>query len=258
MFHVEGEHRSDRHNQLLAGYLAFVAGFVNSAGFILLGSFTSHVTGNVGRLADNVALGHQSAAALALTMIGAFFVGAFLASMGIESNLMRRRPHIYGLLLLGEAVLLGAFFVLADVVDTKNPRSLDSLALLLCMAMGLQNSLVTRLSGAVVRTTHLTGVVTDLGIEAARWFRFWRAHISRRMQIRLVMGKSPPAQPPHAPKSFLLLTILGTFVLGSAAGAVLAAQTGRSSVLVPLVLLLGGGVVALVSGWEWVGPEVRK
>jgi len=258
MFHVEGEHRSDRHNQLLAGYLAFVAGFVNSAGFILLGSFTSHVTGNVGRLADNVALGHQSAAALALTMIGAFFVGAFLASMGIESNLMRRRPHIYGLLLLGEAVLLGAFFVLADVVDTKNPRSLDSLALLLCMAMGLQNSLVTRLSGAVVRTTHLTGVVTDLGIEAARWFRFWRAHISRRMQIRLVMGKSPPAQSPHAPKSFLLLTILGTFVLGSAAGAVLAAQTGRSSVLVPLVLLLGGGVVALVSGWEWVGPEVRK
>src|SRR4051812_29644352 len=71
MFHTEGEQRSDRHNQLLAGYLATVAGLVNSAGFILAGSFTSHVTGNVGRLADNLALGHGSAAALAATMIGA-------------------------------------------------------------------------------------------------------------------------------------------------------------------------------------------
>jgi len=126
------------------------------------------------------------------------------------------------------------------------------------MAMGLQNSLVTRLSGAVVRTTHMTGVMTDLGIEAARWFRFWRAHISRRMQIRLAMGTSPPAQPPHAPRSVLLLTILGTFVMGSATGAVLAARTGRSAVLVPLELLLGGGALALVSGWKWVSPEVRR
>jgi uncharacterized membrane protein YoaK (UPF0700 family) len=258
VFHHEGQHRTDRHNQLLAGYLALVAGLVNSSGFILIGTFTSHVTGNVGRMADNLALGHGEAALLAATMIGAFFLGAFVASMALESNATQRKPVVYALLLFGEASLLGTFYVLAAHVGAGSPRVLDSIALLLCTAMGLQNSLVTRLSGAVVRTTHLTGVVTDLGIEAARWFRFWRAHISRRMQIRLVMGKSPPAQPPHAPKSFLLLTILGTFVLGSAAGAVLAAQSGRSSVLVPLVLLLGGGVMALVSGGEWVGPEVRK
>jgi uncharacterized membrane protein YoaK (UPF0700 family) len=258
MFHTEGEQRSDRHNQLLAGYLATVAGLVNSAGFILAGSFSSHVTGNVGRLADNLALGHGSAAALAATMIGAFFLGAFLASMALESNVLRRRPHVYGLLLLGEAALLGGFLVLARMIDVRNPRALDGLALLLCMAMGLQNSLVTRLSGAVVRTTHLTGVVTDLGIEAARWFRFWRAHISRRMQIRLLLGTSPPPVPPHAPKSLLLLTILAGFVLGSAAGAIGAAQLGGGALLVPLALLVSGGVAALVSGWEWVNPEVRK
>lgn len=49
MFRHEGANRSHHHNQLLAGYLAMIAGFVNSAGFILIGSFTSHVTGNVGR-----------------------------------------------------------------------------------------------------------------------------------------------------------------------------------------------------------------
>ncbi len=258
MFQTEGDQRSDRHNRILAGYLALVAGFVNSAGFILVGSFTSHVTGNVGRLADNFALGHRAAAVLAATMIGAFFLGAFLASMAIESKLLSRRPYVYGALLLGEAGLLGAFFVLARLMDTTNPRYLDSLALLLCAAMGLQNSLVTRLSGAVVRTTHLTGVVTDLGIEAARWFRFWRAHVSRRMQIRLTVGGSPPARPPHAPKAILLLTILGAFVLGSTAGAILAVRLGHASLAVPLVLLLGGGLAAIMSGWGWLGEEARK
>ncbi len=54
MFRHEGAERSHRHNQWLAGYLALIAGFVNSAGFILIGSFTSHVTGNGGRFADDL------------------------------------------------------------------------------------------------------------------------------------------------------------------------------------------------------------
>jgi hypothetical protein len=149
--------------------------------------------------------------------------------------------------------------VVADVVGSKNRRALDSLALLICMMMGLQHSLVTRPdSGAVARTTHTTGIMTDLGIEAARWFRFWRAHLSRHVQIRLVVGTSPPALPPHVPKPVQLLTTVGMLVRASAAGAELAARSGRSSVVVPLVLPLGRGVLALASGWEWVGPEVRK
>jgi uncharacterized membrane protein YoaK (UPF0700 family) len=257
VFHHEGAHRTEHHNQLLAGYLAFVAGLVNSAGFILIGSFTSHVTGNVGRMADNLALGHHSAAALAATMIGAFFVGAFVSSMALESNWLAHRPLVYGVLLLGEAILLGVFYLLARHVTAADPRAQDSIALLLCTAMGMQNSLVTRLSGAVVRTTHLTGVVTDLGIEAARWSRYWRSHLGRRAQIRMTMGDAPPAQP-HAPKSFLLLTILLTFIAGSAAGAVLAAFTGHTSMLLPTVLLVGGGLYAIVSGPDIVDEGARK
>jgi uncharacterized membrane protein YoaK (UPF0700 family) len=257
MFRHEGAQRQDHHNQLLAGYLALVAGWVNSAGFILIGSFTSHVTGNVGRLADNLALGSHGAAALAFTMIAAFFLGAFVASMAIESNLLRRRPYVYGALLLGEAALLASFYVLSVTVASRHPRIHDAQALLLCAAMGLQNSLVTRLSGAVVRTTHLTGVVTDLGIEGARWFRFWRARVSQRWRIRLTMGDTPPARP-HWPKSALLLTIFASFVVGGGLGAVLAIQVRQWAVLVPFLLLLGGGLFALVSGKELVGEGSHK
>ena len=257
MFHHEGQHRTDRHNQLLAGYLALVAGLVNSSGFILIGTFTSHVTGNVGRMADNLALGHGEAALLAATMIGAFFLGAFLASMALESNATRRKPVVYALLLFGEAAFLGSFYVLAGHVDPGHPRVLDSIALLLCTAMGLQNSLVTRLSGAVVRTTHLTGVVTDLGIEGARWFRFWRAHLGRQTQLRMTLGNAEPARP-HAPKSFLLLTILLSFISGSAVGAMLTMAIRHTAILLPVLLLVGGGVYAIMSGPDLIGEGARK
>jgi uncharacterized membrane protein YoaK (UPF0700 family) len=242
VFRHEGADRTHRHNQLLAGYLALIAGFVNSAGFILIGSFTSHVTGNVGRFADDLALG-RTAAVLAAIMVVAYFAGAFLASMMIESNFVRRRS-VYGVLLLGEAALLASFAVLSYLMDTRNPFFRDIQAMLLCVAMGLQNSLVTRLSGAVVRTTHLTGTVTDLGIESARWFRLWRAKLGEMSKFRLVAGDARAMQP-QAPRTYLLLTILGTFVAGSAAGAVFAVSTGAFALLVPTALLVAGGLFAL-------------
>ncbi len=243
MFRHEGVARPDRHNQILAGYLALVAGFVNSAGFILIGSFTSHVTGNIGRLADDLALGRTTAFFGAATLVIAYFVGAFVASMALESNMMRRRAEVYGILLGVEAGLLATFAILSYVMDTNDARFKDVQAILLCLAMGLQNSFVTRLSGAVVRTTHLTGAVTDLGIEGARWFRHWRARLGERTQLRLVAGTGEVVEP-QAPRTFLLLTIIGAFVVGSAAGALLVGQLGQFALLLPTGLLVGAAVFA--------------
>jgi uncharacterized membrane protein YoaK (UPF0700 family) len=80
----------------LAAYLAFVGGFVNSAGFVLIGSFTSHVTGNVGRLANDVASREWSPAGAAAAMIVAFFCGSFVASMIIESEAFGSAAYAYG------------------------------------------------------------------------------------------------------------------------------------------------------------------
>ncbi len=235
MFRHEGDQRTHRHNQIIAGYLALIAGIVNSAGFILIGSFTSHVTGNVGRFADDLAL-RSSAAPFALLLVVAFFAGCFIASMALESSL-RSRPRTYSALLFIEAGLLATFALLSYLMDTRNPRFHDVQAILLCVAMGMQNSFVTRLSGAVVRTTHLTGVVTDLGIESARWFRMWRA------KFGLIVGDAPPTVP-QAPRTFLLLTIAGAFILGSMIGAFTAMRWGQLALLLPTIALVGGGIKA--------------
>ncbi len=251
--HVGGE-RSDGQNRLLAGYLALVAGFVNSAGFICVGSFTSHVTGNVGRVADDTALGQYQAATFAGVMVLAFFLGAFVASMFIESKVLGRLPYTYGALMLAEAALLVAPI---HVFPSFLPRPGDVQAAVLCLAMGMQNSYVTRLSGAVVRTTHLTGVLTDLGIEGARWFRYLRAKMSRG-RFRL-LWHAAHLEKPHIPKSALLVTVFVAFVMGSGNGALFAVHLGRRALLLPAGLLAAGGIVALLSGRDlFRGRDSRR
>jgi len=68
---------------------------------------------------------------------------------------------------LVECVILISIALLSNVVEIKSP---NLIACLLLFAMGLQNSFVTKISNAVVRTTHLTGLFTDLGIEISQLF----------------------------------------------------------------------------------------
>jgi uncharacterized membrane protein YoaK (UPF0700 family) len=256
MLSHEGQ-RTDRQNRALAGSLAIVAGFVNSSGFLLIGNFTSHATGNIGRMTNDLALGHPSAALLALIMVTAFFAGAFLASMAIEADVFGRRDLTYCALLAGEAVLLLGFFAVARLLPSADPRVHDAQAAVLCAAMGMQNSLVTRLSGAVVRTTHLTGVLTDLGIEAARWFRFARHHVGTYSNLRLTWSDAPPERP-HLPKTALLATVLAGFVAGGASGAVLTVWLRHLSLLVPVAGLAALALFALFTSRDIAPEGARK
>ena len=94
--------------------------------------------------------------------------------------------------------------------------------------MGMQNSLVTWLSGAVVRTTHLTGVVTDLGIETAHWLRL---RIRRWRPGELLAADEQ--RPPTRARMTLLLTIATTFIVGALLGATLTALASRWAMVAP-------------------------
>ena len=256
MFQHQGPSRSSQQNRLLAGYLALIGGFVNSAGFLLIGSFTSHVTGNVGRVANDLAAGQLHAAAGALTMIFAFFTGAFAASMAIESDFFRKVPYAYGFALFCEGALLVVFMLLSRLTGGDHPRLQDAEAALLCAAMGMQNSLVTRISGAVVRTTHLTGVVTDLGIESARWFRWWRGSLAERVHMRLSFGHPSPEKPSIV-KLVLLATIAGSFIVGAIAGAMIVVHLHHAAMLIPSAAIFICAIYAFASGRAIHAPNSR-
>jgi uncharacterized membrane protein YoaK (UPF0700 family) len=203
----------------------------------------------VGRIANDVARGDGPAAFSAALLVLSFFFGAFSASLIIEGSTEHRVPCAYGVALFVEGLLLALFVVLAGASTTEHPRLHDAQAALLCFALGMQNSLVTRLSGAVIRTTHLTGVVTDLGIEAARWYRFYR---SRLRTLPLLRSDREPAEQPSTVRSFLLGVIVIMFVVGAIAGALLTQHASRWAMALPSV------AVFLASGFAFSQRNARR
>ena len=243
MFRHEGPSRRPGTNALVAGYLAFIAGFVNSGGFILIGSFTSHVTGSIGRISTDMASGDAGAAAFAVLLVMMFFLGAFGATLLLEGHKANQISQSYATVLLVEGGLLSLFIFVAGLSHATHPRLLDAEAAILCLAMGVQNSLVTRLSGAVVRTTHLTGVITDLGIETARWYRWHRLKLNA---LPVLLAADVKPERPLPQRVTLLGTIVILFVAGAMLGAVLTMRASRWAMALPALAVLAASGVAFL------------
>jgi uncharacterized membrane protein YoaK (UPF0700 family) len=158
-----GEARIGSADRRLAWSLAGIAGALNTAGFYAMGVFSSNMTGNVAVLADHLALADFTVAAAYLALVATFVAGAAVSALLINAGRRRHVTGIYAFSILAEAVLLTGL-ACADLWLTGTGRG-SLLAYGLSFLMGLQNAVVTRISNARVRTTHVTGMVTDIGIE---------------------------------------------------------------------------------------------
>ena len=163
---LTGSRRSDSANRHLACFLAFIAGSANAGGLLAVGQYTSHMTGIVSAMADNLAVGDLRLVYSGLAAVCAFLAGAFLSTLLIRWARAHALESEYALPLLIESGLLVLFGVTGRVFQAGH--LVLGTVVLLCFTMGLQNAIITKLSGAVIRTTHLTGMVTDLGISLGR------------------------------------------------------------------------------------------
>lgn len=204
----EGVLRSESLNRQLAWAMAFVAGAVNAGGFLAVSHYTSHVTGVVSSMADELAAGDLNTALAALAMMLSFLGGAFVCSTLISFGQRRRMRSRYALTLAVEAGLMLIFGFMGSRLQQEVQFSLPITVMLLCFIMGLHNAVTSIISGAAVRTTHLTGTVTDLGIELSR-LAYVNVH-QRHGRERIVANRQ---------KLTLQLLILASFLAGGVAGA---------------------------------------
>ena len=160
--------RSTQANIRLGTTLAFVAGATNAGGFLAVGLYTSHMTGMVSAVADQLVLGHSGLALVGLAGLAAFLLGAMSTAVLVNWGLRRRLHSAYGLPLLIEAALLLVFGVAGTPLGAASGHLVPLTVLALCFTMGLQNAVITKISQAVIRTTHITGLVTDIGIELGK------------------------------------------------------------------------------------------
>lgn len=217
MFRHQGNRRTYLHNIRLASILSFVAGMVNVYGILSIRVLTTNVTGHFAFFAEEMSHSYFSAAVVFMFYILCFLLGAFVSNLMVEFSLLKhfQAPHIPPLLL--EILLLIIVTLWPD-----NYAKPELIGCVLLFAMGLQNALVTKISKATVRTTHLTGLFTDLGIELSQLF-FYRKQEERKQLLNSVG---------------LRLTIILFFFLGGAIAGLLFPALGSKSLLLACFFLI--------------------
>ncbi|EJB05979.1 uncharacterized membrane protein YoaK (UPF0700 family) [Rhizobium sp. BK619] len=210
----EGESRTLRKDILLASSLAFVAGGVNSAGYLGFGYFSANMTGNVSLISDHVSAGDLYLAAAFLGIVAMFVAGAFTAALFIQIGKRRRLTAIYALTLLAEAALLMGvgLYALRAGPSVSGIGTVGAIS----FAMGIQNAASTRISGSRVRTTHVSGIATDIGVGLAQVLEPSDAHAGRHTRDRLLLHSATVG-------SFLVGGTIGVLCYHVAGGAVFCA-----------------------------------
>lgn len=214
----------------LAIWLALVAGAVNAAGFRALGYFSANMTGNVSTATDLLALGRFGMALWLLLLLSAFILGAFASGVLIEIGQRRKLHGIYAFSILLEAALL----IVLALLDLFWAAAMSGHLMMIGLSflMGLQNAATTKISDGRVRTSHVSGIATDVGLELAGLLPGVRTQDSATvLKSRLVLH----------------LATLAAFFSGGILGVLGYERIG------PLVFALVAGVLVLIAV-----PELRK
>lgn len=190
--------------------MTFVAGATNAGGLLAVGQYTSHMSGIISAAADHAILGAMDLVLAGGGALIAFVLGAATSAVLVNWGRRHYAGREYSLPLTLEAVLLLTFGMLGFYTRQYSIALAMEVAVL-CFIMGLQNATVTKLSGAKIRTTHMTGIVTDIGIELGKLF--YSNHRRRRVPgAPLVMADRE--------KLKLLSYFLCCFFFGGLVGAI--------------------------------------
>lgn len=221
MFRHKGTTRTLNHNLQIASLLSFIAGVVNVVGFLAVHRLTTNVTGHFAYFMDEVIKLNFWQGAVYFLYILFFFLGSFASNFIIETVSRQTERYMYIVPVIIECIILFAVGSCSLRLIDSHP---DAIAFSLLFAMGLQNSLVTTISNANVRTTHLTGLFTDLGIELSQLFFFK----SKENKYRLISSIK------------LRLSIIAFFFFGGILGGIFYSSMGMTALIFAASLLILG------------------
>ncbi len=190
--------------------LAFTAGCVNAVG--LLGfshQAISHLSGTVTLLGAEIVQMNLIAVLHLLGVLLSFVLGAAVSGFMLSGGSLQLGRHYDSLLLIEACLLISAIFLLREGWVAGHFAA--------SAACGVQNALVTTYSGAIIRTTHMTGIFTDLGI----------------MFGELLRGDKFDKR-----KAILFLLIILGFVIGGSVGALLFSRFQFMTMAIPATICL--------------------
>ena len=221
MFTHQGKFRTLTHNLRIASLLSFVAGIVNVAGFLAVAKLTTNVTGHFAFFVDEIFKLNFWNGFIYFLYIFFFFLGSFVSSYLVELISQRTERNVYVFPTSIEILILISIGLFGGKLIINNP---NIIACSLLFAMGLQNSLVTKISNATVRTTHLTGLFTDLGIELSQLFFYKEPKMKQKLYASIK----------------LRLTIISFFFIGGIIGGIFYGKIKLKVLLIAGIALIFG------------------
>lgn len=223
----------------LARILAATAGYVDAAGYVaLVHLFTAHQSGNTAGLGAALASGSWTDTWRRITAIGAFTLGVGLGTAMVEVNNRHRPNRSAAILAAAELGLLALALGLGQAASTHGvlrPADGPSYAVVaaaLAGAMGLQTVSLRRVGGRTVRTTFVTGVITNL---TESFVVAWADRDRRRRR-----------------RTWSFSTLLGSVWVMYLAGAVAGAGLERAWSFAALSLPMAA--TAIVAVWDLRAP----
>lgn len=222
--------QAGRHTRVGWYLLSFLAGDINAGGFLSCGKFVSHITGFATLSGISLQRGRVFES-LGFLSIPAFFLGGVMLSGYLTEYRASTRESgekfapVMGLVaaLMAVVTVLGYFGWFGEFGASRSLSHQYVLLALVCAACGLQNAAITSATGATIRTTHLTGLVTDLGLGLVR------------SEVHPVSEEQRTAD--RATNKLRMFTV-GSFTLGSAGGALAFAHFQYLGFLLPMALAL--------------------
>lgn len=221
MFRHQGKNRTFIHNLRLATLLSFVAGIVNITGVLAIKTLTTNVTGHFAYFAEEV-MRQDFAAAITFFVFTLLFLTGSFTSNFLAELVSKTHPNLFHVIpiSLEIGILIGVgFFGTATELTTIEGKFI---AFAMLFAMGIQNSLVTKISQSTVRTTHLTGLFTDLGIELSQLFFYKKPEETKKLKTNI----------------YLRLSIITFFFVGCVSGGFFYNLIGMKTLLISAFFLL--------------------
>lgn len=221
--------------------MSLQAGIINVGGFLACHRFVTHITGFATHFGTESASGNWSAAFGMLTVPFFFVLGSMISGYFVDHRIAQGKEPRYlwviGLIffLLLSATLFGELGFFGKFGDPMVLEKDYSLLALLCLASGIQNAMITSASGSVVRTTHLTGVSTDLGIGIIRVLARPRTDLLRKQEslANLMRGG-----------------LILSFLIGSFLGAAIFYRFEYRGFALPVMITGGFLILALRENWQ--------
>ena len=244
---------SEKEKSAVAVAVTWVAGFVDAVGYLVLSRvFVAHQTGNTVGSALDLVNGERGESFRRGYPVAVFVAGLLLAEFVLEIAKRAGAKSILWRALALEAIFLLAFIACGTALSNGTHRRSFSAEVILItlatLAMGVQNASLRKIGVLTIFTTHITGTLSKLAEEAAKYVLWFHDRTRGRRLRRLMKVLRVTPRQENFRQTMLLASLWLMYFIGAALGAVGAARAGVVSLLIPLVVVLA------VVGVDFVRP----